>query len=221
MCNLYTENNYLMKIIIIILSTTLLFSQDFYPADSLYQNKNTGAIKRLSILPIMFWQRISYNNDVFNCQFYPSCSNYCAKAFTKYGVLKGSIISLDRITRCNPAAYYYHLKLNRPYYERDGRMIDTIEQSSFAKSSKSPTLAATYSLLIPGFGRAYSNRKWDAVFGASTFLLISNSAYKNFQKDNFSRASILGVASILIYASEIYGSWRAAKYYQIKKKQSR
>ena len=152
-----------MKIIIIILSTTLLFSQDFYPADSLYRNKSNGAIKKLSILPIMFWQRISYNTDVFNCQFYPSCSNYCAKAFTNYGVLKGSIISLDRITRCNPAAYYYHLKLNRPYYEKDGRMIDPIEQSSFTKSSKSPTLAAIYSLLIPGFGRAYSNRKWDAI----------------------------------------------------------
>ena len=207
-----------MKIIIIILSTTLLFSQDFYPADSLYRNKSNGAIKKLSILPIMFWQRISYNTDVFNCQFYPSCSNYCAKAFTNYGVLKGSIISLDRITRCNPAAYYYHLKLNRPYYEKDGRMIDPIDQSSFAKSSKSPTLAAVYSLLIPGFGRAYSNRKWDAIFGASTLFLISNSAYKNFQEDNFFRANILGVASIFIYASEIYGSWRAAKYYQIKKK---
>ena len=107
------------------------------------------------------------------------------KAFTKYGVLKGSIIALDRITRCNPAAYYYHLKLNRPYYEKDGRMIDPIEQSSFAKSSKSPTLAAIYSLLIPGFGRAYSNRKLDAIFGASTLFIISNSAYKNFQEDNF------------------------------------
>ena len=139
------------------------------------------------------------------------------KAFTNYGVLKGSIISLDRITRCNPAAYYYHLKLNRPYYEKDGRMIDPIEQSSFAKSSKSPTLAAIYSLFIPGFGRAYSNRKWDAIFGASTLFLISNSAYKNFQEDNLFRANILGVASIFIYASEIYGSWRAAKYYQIKR----
>ena len=207
-----------MKLIIIILSTTLLFSQDFYPADSLYRIKSTGVIKKLSILPIMFWQRISYNTDIFNCQFYPSCSNYCAKAFTKHGVLKGSIIFLDRMTRCNPAAYYYHLKLNRPYYEKDGRMIDPIEQSSFAKSSKSPTLAAIYSLLIPGFGRCYSDRKWDAIFGVSTLLLISDSAYKNNQENNFARASVLGVASVLIYASEIYGSWRAAKYYQIKKK---
>ena len=207
-----------MKLIIIILSTTLLFSQDFYPADSLYRKKSNGAIKKLSILPIMFWQRISYNTDVFNCQFYPSCSNYCANAFAQHGVFKGSIISLDRITRCNPAAYYYHLKLNLPYNEEDGRMIDPVEQSSFTKSSKSPTLAAIYSLLIPGFGRCYSDRKWDAIFGVSTLFLISNSAYKNFQEDNFFRANILGVASIFIYASEIYGSWRAAKYYQIKKK---
>ncbi len=210
-----------MKLIIIILSTTLLFSQDFYPADSLYRLKSTGAIKKLSILPIMFWQRISYNTNVFNCQFYPSCSNYCAKAFINYGVLRGSIISLDRITRCNPAAYYYHSKLNRPFYERDGRMIDTVEQSLFIKSSKSPTLAAIYSLFIPSFGRFYSKRKWDAIFGASTLLLISNSAYKNFQEKNIVNASILGFASILIYASEVYGSWRAAKYYQIREEKSR
>ena len=146
-----------MKLIIIILSITILFPQENYPADSLYQIESNGVIKKLSILPIMLWQRISYNIDILNCQFYPSCSNYCAKAFTKHGVLKGSIISLDRITRCNPAAFYYHLQLNRPYYEKDGRMIDTMEQGSFKESSKNPKFAAMYSTFIPGLGRLTSN----------------------------------------------------------------
>ncbi|MEI7810799.1 MAG: membrane protein insertion efficiency factor YidD [Ignavibacteria bacterium] len=37
-----------------------------------------------------------------SCRFYPSCSQYSLLAFTKYGVLKGSIKSIWRILRCNP-----------------------------------------------------------------------------------------------------------------------
>nr|WP_277999062.1 membrane protein insertion efficiency factor YidD [Moorella sulfitireducens] len=37
-----------------------------------------------------------------NCRFYPSCSQYAVEAITKYGILKGSIISLKRLARCHP-----------------------------------------------------------------------------------------------------------------------
>jgi putative membrane protein insertion efficiency factor len=37
-----------------------------------------------------------------NCRFYPSCSNYTVIAIQRFGVLKGSWISLLRILRCHP-----------------------------------------------------------------------------------------------------------------------
>ena len=36
------------------------------------------------------------------CRFYPSCSAYAVEAVGKYGALKGSILALKRIARCNP-----------------------------------------------------------------------------------------------------------------------
>lgn len=36
------------------------------------------------------------------CRFYPSCSEYAIEAYNKHGFLKGSVISMKRIARCNP-----------------------------------------------------------------------------------------------------------------------
>lgn len=38
------------------------------------------------------------------CRFEPSCSDYALDAFSKHGILKGSLLSLWRILRCNPWA---------------------------------------------------------------------------------------------------------------------
>ena len=37
-----------------------------------------------------------------SCRFYPSCSHYGYQAIYKYGVIKGSLMALWRILRCNP-----------------------------------------------------------------------------------------------------------------------
>lgn len=36
------------------------------------------------------------------CRFHPSCSSYCAEAVESFGLIKGSMIGLKRILRCNP-----------------------------------------------------------------------------------------------------------------------
>jgi putative membrane protein insertion efficiency factor len=36
------------------------------------------------------------------CRFTPSCSQYAADALKKYGIFKGSWLSLKRISRCHP-----------------------------------------------------------------------------------------------------------------------
>ena len=36
------------------------------------------------------------------CRFYPSCSHYGYQAIYKYGVIKGSLMAVWRVLRCNP-----------------------------------------------------------------------------------------------------------------------
>jgi len=36
------------------------------------------------------------------CRFYPTCSNYAYEAIDKYGALKGLLMALKRLLRCNP-----------------------------------------------------------------------------------------------------------------------
>lgn len=36
------------------------------------------------------------------CIYYPTCSKYAYDAIVKYGVIKGSYLSIKRIIRCNP-----------------------------------------------------------------------------------------------------------------------
>lgn len=37
-----------------------------------------------------------------NCKFYPSCSEYMMQAVEKYGVIKGILLGIKRILKCNP-----------------------------------------------------------------------------------------------------------------------
>jgi putative membrane protein insertion efficiency factor len=36
------------------------------------------------------------------CRYYPSCSHYSYQAIYKYGILRGGLLSVWRILRCNP-----------------------------------------------------------------------------------------------------------------------
>lgn len=36
------------------------------------------------------------------CRFHPSCSQYAMDAYQKYGVIKGSWMTLRRLARCHP-----------------------------------------------------------------------------------------------------------------------
>lgn len=40
-----------------------------------------------------------------HCKFYPTCSEYTKQAVDKYGIIKGNILGLFRIVRCNPFSH--------------------------------------------------------------------------------------------------------------------
>ena len=58
-------------------------------------------MKKILIKLIQIYQKIpgKFHN---NCKFYPTCSNYAIEAIQKYGSIKGSIMAIKRIIKCNP-----------------------------------------------------------------------------------------------------------------------
>jgi putative membrane protein insertion efficiency factor len=39
-----------------------------------------------------------------SCRFHPSCSAYAVEAIERFGVIKGSVLSVKRLARCRPLA---------------------------------------------------------------------------------------------------------------------
>ena len=203
-----------MKFALFIIISSYLSAKTIYPVDSLLKSDKISFLKKISIAPVSAWQRISYNTNMLNCQFYPSCSNYGAQALRQYGFIKGSIIASDRITRCNPFAMNYHLDLQYPFNEKDGRLIDSINQKNIIQSSKSPLTAALLSTILPGLGRAYSGRYWDGIMGFWSVYIAYSSAYFSIKNNKKIASPFMGITFTFIYFGEIYGAWRTAKYYQ-------
>ena len=207
-----------MRHTLLILIVSLLSGQSKYPADSLLASSNIPIIHKLGLLPIAGWQRISYNTNLFNCQFYPSCSNYGAVAIQQFGVIRGGAMAAERITRCNPFAFHYHLKLRRPFHDPDGRLVDPVIQHPVSGSIKSPLLAGLMSAILPGSGRIYAGRALDGIMGMWMMYLVGNSAYNAIKKERPIAGPLFGIAAGLLYLGEVYGGWRAVKNYQYSNK---
>jgi len=59
-------------------------------------------MKKLLISVIRFYQRYISPMKGTKCPYIPSCSQYAIEAIEKHGVLKGGLLAVWRILRCNP-----------------------------------------------------------------------------------------------------------------------
>ena len=59
-------------------------------------------VARLIIKTVRWYQKNISSNRPRCCRFEPSCSQYMIDAVTKYGALKGFLMGVWRILRCNP-----------------------------------------------------------------------------------------------------------------------
>ncbi|MBQ9920904.1 MAG: membrane protein insertion efficiency factor YidD [Clostridia bacterium] len=59
-------------------------------------------MKYIFIYPILFYRK--FISPLFPpcCRFTPTCSQYALEAFQKHGALKGLVLTVWRILRCNP-----------------------------------------------------------------------------------------------------------------------
>ena len=61
-------------------------------------------IPRLILMAMIRFYQLTFARSLppNTCRFYPSCSHYGYQAIYKYGALKGSLLAIWRVLRCNP-----------------------------------------------------------------------------------------------------------------------
>jgi len=59
-------------------------------------------MKRLALGLIRLYKRFISPMLPPSCRFEPTCSVYTYQAIEKYGVIKGGILGIKRISRCHP-----------------------------------------------------------------------------------------------------------------------
>lgn len=59
-------------------------------------------MKRVLISLVKSYQKVISPLFAPSCRYYPTCSNYTVQAIERHGALKGSLMAIARILRCNP-----------------------------------------------------------------------------------------------------------------------
>ncbi len=62
-------------------------------------------IRKFLVGCIHFYQRNISPYKGYKCPYYPSCSAYAIEAIEKHGPIKGGLLALWRILRCNPFSH--------------------------------------------------------------------------------------------------------------------
>jgi uncharacterized protein len=57
-------------------------------------------MKKVVFKILVFYKR--YLSQGYNCRFVPNCSEYVYQAVEKYGIVKGLVLGMKRIVKCNP-----------------------------------------------------------------------------------------------------------------------
>lgn len=59
-------------------------------------------MKHIIVLFFRFYQKAISPLKPPSCRFYPTCSNYGIEALQTHGAIKGTILTVYRILRCQP-----------------------------------------------------------------------------------------------------------------------
>jgi putative membrane protein insertion efficiency factor len=63
-----------------------------------------GNLPRWVLLALVRLYQLTFSRTLppGSCRFYPSCSHYGYQAIYKHGVIKGGLMAIWRVLRCNP-----------------------------------------------------------------------------------------------------------------------
>ncbi len=66
------------------------------------QISQLNLIKRFFLWMIRMYQKHISSQTPPVCRFYPTCSHYAYTAIERFGVIRGTLMAMWRILRCNP-----------------------------------------------------------------------------------------------------------------------
>ena len=59
-------------------------------------------LKKLFVLPIKFYRYFISPLFPPSCRFTPTCSQYAIESIEEFGVFKGGVLAIKRISKCHP-----------------------------------------------------------------------------------------------------------------------
>jgi len=62
-------------------------------------------IKAIVLAPIRFYSRFISPALPARCKYHPSCSAYAVQAIERFGILRGLVLAVWRVLRCNPFSH--------------------------------------------------------------------------------------------------------------------
>ena len=62
-------------------------------------------MKAIVLAPIRLYQRVISPGLPRRCKYEPTCSRYAAQAIHRYGILRGLVLAVWRLLRCNPFSH--------------------------------------------------------------------------------------------------------------------
>ncbi|MDX6677314.1 MAG: uncharacterized protein QOE31_1366 [Solirubrobacteraceae bacterium] len=64
-----------------------------------------SALVRIVKLPIVVYQRAISPALPRRCRYEPTCSAYAVQALEQFGILRGLVLAMWRVLRCNPFSH--------------------------------------------------------------------------------------------------------------------
>jgi uncharacterized protein len=75
-------------------------------ADSAPAPRRLARIARaVAVAPVVAYQRLISPAIPRRCKYHPTCSRYAVDAIREYGILRGAVLAVWRLLRCNPWSY--------------------------------------------------------------------------------------------------------------------
>ena len=62
----------------------------------------------MAVAPIVAYQRVISPALPRRCKYEPTCSRYAAGAIEEFGILRGLVLAVWRVLRCNPWSHGGH-----------------------------------------------------------------------------------------------------------------
>ena len=62
-------------------------------------------MKAVVLAPIRFYRRFISPGLPPRCRYHPSCSAYAVQAVERFGILRGLVLAVWRVLRCNPFSH--------------------------------------------------------------------------------------------------------------------